>query len=224
MIGLAVIACEDRDVLAIAQTFNSERCMIVTCGTRCDGRNERHRILGRCGHCRIWNCAGLFGIERLDHCGPMQMLRTFPTLPSRSRANYAASAMPSNSDDDPGPSDEQSPSERTQRTAKRSGPVPNHAQKCVRILRIVKALLRRDMKRHGLSLRRASAEGRISIGTLRSFVNGRRIEDPKKQPKRGVHHGTILHLRGMPWIGPLTAKPLDRLLAATPRQVGPSRR
>lgn len=68
------------------------------------------------------------------------------------------------------------------------------------------------MKRRGLSLRRAAVEGRISIGTLSSFVDRHRIEDPKRQPKRGVHRGSILHLRGMRWIGSLTAKTLDCLL------------
>ena len=142
------------------------------------------------------------------------MLSDPATLPSRSRANYAASAMPSRSDDDSGPSDMRRPSRRTPKAAKRRGQVPDHVRECVRILRIIQGLLRRDMKRCGLSLRRSAVEGRISIGTLSSFVNGRRIEDPKKQPKRGVHRGTILHLRGMPWIGRLTARTFDRLLEA----------
>jgi hypothetical protein len=91
---------------------------------------------------------------------------------------------------------------------------PEHIRECLRIRRVVRKLLRRDMKRARLSLRRAAREGHISIGTLSSFVNDKRAMDPAKQPKRGVHRGTILHLRGMRWIGGLTAYALDRLLEA----------
>jgi len=94
---------------------------------------------------------------------------------------------------------------------------PEHVRECLRILRVIRKLLRRDMERNGLSLRRAAREGRISVGTLSSFVNGSRLLDPAKLPKRPVHRGTLLHLRAMAWISQLTAKTLDRLLSATAR-------
>lgn len=133
------------------------------------------------------------------------MLGDPPTLLSRSRANYAASAMSSCKEDAEG-----SP-RRGRQEAKREK-APERLRECLRILRTIRKLLRRDMTRTGLSLRRAALEGHISIGTLSSFVNDGRARDPAKGPKRGVHRGTILHLRGMRWIGGLTAYALDRLL------------
>lgn len=89
---------------------------------------------------------------------------------------------------------------------------------CVRAQRAVQRLLARDMRRQRLSLRRAAREGHIAIGTLSTLLDASRLTDPARQPKRGVHRGTLYQLRAIRWIRPLTAKTLDRLIVATGRQ------
>lgn len=90
----------------------------------------------------------------------------------------------------------------------------------VRVLCIVQRLILRDMDRLGLSLRGAARDGRIPVGTLSFLLDRSRVTDPDKQPKRRCHRGTLLHLRAMPWIRPLTERTLDRLIAADGRRVG----
>lgn len=90
----------------------------------------------------------------------------------------------------------------------------------VRVLCVVQRLITRDMNRSNLSLRGAARAGRIPVGTLSFLLDGSRVTDPNKQPKRRCHRGTLLHLRAMPWIRTLTARTLDRLLATGERRVG----
>jgi hypothetical protein len=68
-----------------------------------------------------------------------------------------------------------------------------------------------------LSLRKAAREGRIAIGTLSSILDSQRVIDPARHPKRGVHRGTLFQVRALPWIGRLTARTLDRIIAAPRR-------
>lgn len=141
------------------------------------------------------------------------MLTNTPTLSSRPLANVAASPMPSRSDHNAKQTATPGIPQKSRKVPKAVRGNAKRAQECVRVLRVVQRLLSRDMRRQNLSLRRAARDGRISIGTLSSVLDSRRVADPAKQPKRGVHRGTLLHLRAMPWIRLLTAKTLDRLIA-----------
>ncbi|UYN93752.1 MAG: hypothetical protein KIT25_17065 [Enhydrobacter sp.] len=90
---------------------------------------------------------------------------------------------------------------------------------CLRAHRAVRRLLARDMRRRGLSLRGAARIGGMAIGTLASVLDGPRLSDPDRRPKRGANLGTIMHLRCLPWIGALSAATLDRLIAARARKM-----
>lgn len=92
---------------------------------------------------------------------------------------------------------------------------------CLRAHDVVRRLLSRDMRRQRLGLRAAARAGGVAIGTLASMLDGRRLRDPDRRPKRGVHRGTLMQLRHMAWIGGLSAATLDRLIAA---RVAPSLR
>ena len=148
------------------------------------------------------------------------MLTTTPTLSSWLLANATASPMPSRSDHDakkrkstPG-----TPLKRPRTTKAVRGKSPTQTQECVRALHVVQRLLARDMRMKNLSLRKAARDGHISVGTLSSVLDGRRVADPAKHPKRGAHRGTLLHLRAIPWIGRLTSRTLDRVIVATGRR------
>lgn len=82
------------------------------------------------------------------------------------------------------------------------------------MLSVVQRLLVREMRRQNLSLRKAADLGRIAVGSLSFHLDASRISDPVKQPKRKLRRATLLLLRDMPWIGPLTRKMFDRLLGA----------
>lgn len=106
------------------------------------------------------------------------------------------------------------------RSGGRRPPAPARLQEYVRVLCVIQRLILRNMNRLGLSLRGAARDGRIPVGTLSFLLDTSRVTDPDKQPKRRCHRGTLLHLRAMPWIRPLTARTLDRLLATGDRRVG----
>ncbi len=112
------------------------------------------------------------------------------------------------------------PLRRPRGTSGSRPPVQTRLQDHVRVLAVVQRLILRDMDRLNLSLRGAARTGRIPVGTLSFLLDGSRVTDPDKQPKRRCHRGTLLHLRAMPWIRPLTERTLDRLLATGDRRVG----
>lgn len=113
-------------------------------------------------------------------------------------------------------SDVSMPAKRPGRSARRQ----RHAvaDDSVRILRLVQRLLLRDMRRQKLSLRRAARDGGVSVGTLFFVLDGDRVNDPGKHPKRRLRRSTLLLLRNMPWIQKLTAATLDQILSSTRRQ------
>jgi hypothetical protein len=88
------------------------------------------------------------------------------------------------------------------------------------VLSVGQRLILRDMAHADLSLRGAARAGRIPVGTLSFLLDASRVTDPDKQPKRRCHRGTLLNLRTMPWIRPLTLRTLDRLLASGDRRPG----
>lgn len=111
--------------------------------------------------------------------------------------------------------------ERPSRRNRRRPPAANaRLHDYVRVLCVVQRLILRDMGRLNLSLRGAARAGRIPVGTLSFLLDRNRVTDPDKQPKRRCHRGTLLHLRAMPWIRPLTVRTLDRLLATGDRRIG----
>lgn len=143
------------------------------------------------------------------------MLTNISPLSSRPLANIAASPMPSRSDHDAKQSATPGIPLKSRRAAKAThGRASKHSEECVRVLHVVQRLLARDMRQQKLGLRKAARDGQIAVGTLSFLLDINRVNDPDKRPKRGLRKGTLLHLRAMSWIRPLTARTLDCLIEA----------
>jgi hypothetical protein len=84
----------------------------------------------------------------------------------------------------------------------------------VRELALIQHLLRRDMARQHLSLRKAAKTGPISVGSLSALLDPDRITDGNKQPKRPMRLPTLLHIRNLSWASPRTHRVIEGLLAA----------
>lgn len=186
-----------------------------------DARLQEHRARVATNHMpkRValadWKHAGAFQTERLpSRIGTPMLTDPDKRLP-RSFAGQITRAMASsdlNSD--------RRPADDGMRTSSRPSTKPRRPTRSVRQLRLLQLLLRRDMERNGLSLRRAAREGNMALGTLANLLDRQRVTVLAKQPKRPIRRPTLLHVRSFKWIGERTGKVLDLMLDVASRREG----
>lgn len=86
---------------------------------------------------------------------------------------------------------------------------------------VLRRVLLRAMRRHGLIPATAASWGRIPGPTFFTILDPRRIYDVSREPKRGYQRGTLLRLHSVPWVGRLTQLVLEYGLATDNSRVLP---